>query len=523
MILEMKITSRAALALLVTLAACLTPRAEEAPKVRQLFMERLGAGARALDQGNALAAVEHLCWSASRGLNSHRAHFLCGIALTQARRPNEAISHLELASELDSDHLSTWIALGDAYLSAGRIDRSRGAYYKALELRTDYAPAYVGLGELAVRRGNADAALGHFAKALQANAAEARAYVSRAQLHVDEGRQDQALRDLRRAAELRPDDGVVQRELARVLLLNGLTQEAIGAARRARELRPQDPRVAALLARIYLELDAEPEAEEEARKALEIDPHLVPARVVLARVLGRTGRVDQALEVLEPPDPSLLSAPERSEIEQAKERWAARRQEIQRLSARLEATGEQADVQEGEQAAAPEPLSPDERLQLAEALLQTGRTERAVAIARPLLSDPELPPERRRRVAGLMLEAGMPLEASKLLETLVASGEGTVAEMLRLSRALERSGASDRAERLYRELLDEAAGGGDTDLRAGAHAGLARLAWWEGDLEGALEQLRAHADLVEDERARARTQEAITRIEQLLELRGDDP
>jgi tetratricopeptide (TPR) repeat protein len=495
---------RLALAALMAAAACLTPRAEEAPVVRRQFMERLGSGARALDQGNAVAAVEDLCWSARRGLNSHRAHFLCGVALTQARQPDEAISHLELASELDKDHLPTWIALGDAYLSAGRVDRSRGAYYKALELRTDYAPAYVGLGELAMRRGNEEAALGHFAKALQANPAEARAYVSRAQLHVDEGRQDQALRDLRRAAELRPDNGVVQRSLARVLLLNGLTQEAIGAARKARDLRPQDPRVAALLASIYLELDAVPEAEEEARKALELDPHLAPARIVLAEVLGRTGRVEQALAILQPPDPSLLSTPERQRLEQARDRWAARQREVERLTGRLEAA---------------EPLSPSERVQLAEALLETGKTDRAVRVAAPLREDPELTPDLRRRIAALMLEAGQPLEASELLEPLLSSASIAPAETLDLARALERSGAPERAAGLYRELL----GADAAALRAEAHAGLARLAWWRGELETALEQLRAHAGVVEDERARARTQEAITRIEELLDLREKAP
>jgi tetratricopeptide (TPR) repeat protein len=497
------------LPLLVALAALLLPvpgLAEEAPRVRQEFMQRLGSGARALDQGNAVAAVEDLCWAARRGLNSHRAHLMCGMALTQAHRPEEAISHLELASELNDQHLPTWIALGDAYLAAGRIDSSRAAYFQALEIRTDYAPAYVGLGELAVRRGDEETALEMFAKALQANPAEARAYVARARLHVDEGRQDQALQDLRRAVELRPDDGVVQRALARVLLLNGLTQEAIGAARSARELRPQDPRVAALLARIYLQLDAVPEAEEEARKALELDTHLAEARIVLADVLGRTGRVDEALGILEPPDPSLLSAPELENLEQARERWRTRREEIQQLLARLEAPEE-------EQV---EPLTSAERVQLARALLETGREQRAVRVAEPLIERADLPADLRRQIGSLMLDAGFPLEAAGLLDPLVGSGEAEPSDVLALARALERSGGIERAEDLFRSLLGEPS----KQIAAESHAGLARLAWWRGDLQAAVEHLRAHADAVASEPARARAQEAIRRLESLLELRA---
>lgn len=491
----------------VLAAGAWTARAESAPEVRERFMERLGSGARALEAGNAIAAAQDLCWSASRGLNSHRAHFLCGVALTQARRPLDAARHLELASELNPKHLPTWIALGDARLAAGQIDPARAAYYGALERRTDYSPGYVGLGRLAVARGDEAAALENFRKALEANPAEVSAYLSRAGLRMEQGRHDAALEDLREAVRLRPDDGVVQRALAEVLLANGLAQEAIGAARRARALRPQDPLVAAQLARIYFELGARPEAEEEALKALALDPHLVDARLVLADVYGRSNRIGDALEVLEPPQPELLTQGELDRLDSARERWTTRREEIASLEAR-------------QASEAGEPLTPAERIELVEVLLDTGRADDAVASARALLERDDLPPESRRHLASLLMDAGHALEASRVLERLAAAPAAQGEDLLALAQALEHSGGTERARALYEELATRDAAEG---LETRAHAGLARLAWWRGDPAEAIRHLEAYAAGVDLERERARARQVVERIRALLPGTGDAP
>ena len=166
----------------------------------------------------------------------------------------------------------------------------------------------------------------------------------------------------------------------------------------------------------------------------------------------------------------------------------------------------------------PAPLTPVERVQLSRALLETGREPQAVEVAKPLIECSDPPPDLRRRIGSLMLDAGFPLEASGLLEPLVGSGDATPSEVLALAQALERSGGTERAGDLYRSLLAEPS----SPIAADAHAGLARLAWWEGDLRGTVEHLRAHADAVVSEPARARAQEAIRRLENLLELR-DEP
>ena len=456
---------------LALLPACLLPlaEAEDAAWVREQFASRMGKGFMALRQGDAVTAAENLCWAARRGLNSARANLGCGRALIALREPDEAIPHLELASQLDPENLGIWVCLGDADLAAGRLDSARVAYYHALKLRVDHSPAYDGLARLAIARGDKKAALEFFAKALEANPADARTRLHRGQLHLEAHRFDQARKDIEQAARLRPDDAEVQLGLARILLQSGLPNQALAAARKALEIRPKDARIPAVMAATFLRMKAWSEAEQNARRAVGLDPDLSDARWALGEVLGRTGRLDEAIEVLVPPHPERLLGREVTKLAAARKTWIERKTRLGQLDA----------MARREQAAIPE------MLELAEALLETDRKQRAAALAIEVSQRSAVSWDQIRQAARILFRAGHALESATLLERIDAAGRATSVDILNLGVAREITGDPAGAEQAYRRALSM------PDPPVQAYGGLARLALARGDYDDVAAELKA--------------------------------
>lgn len=467
------------------------PTGPNATGVRQEIFRRMSRGRDALEAGDYQLAAVDLCWAARRALNSHDAAWLCGRARLLTRDPEGAVKALTLATEIDPRHLGSWIDLGDALLAAGRPAEARPAFYKALEIRKDYSPAWDGLARLAERTGKGDEALELFGKALEANAADARARLHRGQLHQRAGRLDQAIADISEAARLRPEDGEVQLGLAEIELQAGRAEQALAAARQAARAMPRDPRVPALTAQIFLRLGGLTEAEEAARRALEIDPDLAPARLVLGTVLGRRGRLEEAVAVLVPPDPAVLDAREVAQLEQERRLWDGRRAERDRL----------------ETAAQRPDAAPADLLALAELRLATGNVQGASEVAERLA--PHAADTATRRRVGLVLgEAGRLRAAAALFEAVAASGEATSTDLVNLGVLRERTGDTAGAEQAYGQALAKRAD------EAEAHAGLARLALAKGDRAAAAGALRRYLASNPPAPYVAPAREALARLEE---------
>ncbi|MFN7964721.1 MAG: tetratricopeptide repeat protein [Acidobacteriota bacterium] len=479
-------------AFLATLLAAPPAKPEPPPTndIRQQIFARQSAGVRALRAGEWRVAVVDLCWAMDHALNSHDAAWYCGQARLATRDPEGAIEALEIATDLDPTNLSSWIDLGDAYAAAGRTDRARAAYYRALEIRKDHAPAFDGLARLNAATGDEDKALEFFGKALEANAADARVLLHRGQFHLQRGRLDQALEDVRAAARLRPDDAAVQAGLARVLVLAGMSDDALAAARRARQLKPKDAASIAIEAEIFRTLGAFPEAIDGARSALAIDPDLVPARLTLGRALGATGELDAALAALIAPQPKLLYEQERNELQSEQQRIAKRKAELAQL----------------QDEARRESASPAVLLDVALAQLNSGDLLHAAELARAALASGELDPVLLRQAALILGRAGHLRDAEPLFERLANGATSTPRDWVNLGVTRERSGDREGARAAFRRALELPA------VAADGHAGLARLAWAEGDTATTAAELDAFlaASPPSDQAVRAR--EALMRL-----------
>lgn len=470
-------------------------RAEESEFVRQEVFRRINVGVRALKEGDYRSAADDLCWAASRSLNSLDAARLCGQALLASRDAERAVHFLELATDLSPDHLSSWVYLGDAQLARGDLDRARASYFRALDLRSDHSPAWTGLARLALARGDETQALEMFAKALEANPADAQTLLHRGRLHMEAGRTEQAAEDLEEAARLRPDDAEVLLGLARVQFRLGLLDRALAVTRRAAKLRPRDPEAAALEGMLLLRSASLPEAEEAARRALRLDPDMAEARLVLAEVLGSTGRIDQVAEALRTPDPFRVSEKEAASLEAAAARWQARKKHIDELS---------------EQARSPD-ADVSLLLSLAEARRSTGERDEAVALVKRALLRSGGSPSVWRRAAYVLAEAGRFLASLEALARVESARAMTSRDWANKGVACERSGDASCAERSYRRALEYE--DGDAETRAAALVGLARLALDDRQPDEA----RLHLEALLGERLApelsARVKQAIERLD----------
>lgn len=452
--------------------------------LRAELFQKQSDGVRQLRAGAARAAADLLCFVMERALNSHDPAWYCGQARLALRDPAGAIEALEIAVDIDPQHLATWVDLGDAYIGAGKLERARVAFYRALELRKDYAPGFDGLARVAAATGKDDVAIEQFTKAVEANPADGQVLLHRGQFHLRRGRFDQALDDIRSAAKLRPDDATVQLGLAEVLMQTGLFEDSLVATRRAKQLRPRDPLPMALEAELFRRMDALVEAIDGARAALALDPDLFEARLTLGSALGARGQLSEAIAVLQPPNPELLGEQQRATLERERVSWQARRDQLQQW----EADAARSDA------------SIEARLQIAATQLQAGQVAMARSIALQACESAELT-EAQTRACGLLLaQSGELLAAERLFLRLVEHQPRDLAAHLNLAISRELSGDPGGAQVAF-----EAALAIDAEAPA-ALAGLARLAWARGDRVQMLAALERYqqGQLSAEERARTR-------------------
>jgi len=217
---------------------------------------------------------------------------LLALAIQEDRRSTlDALGAAQEAAGAQPESAALQYELGRLYASLGRAGEALQTLGRATELAPDEAAYSLAYGEVLYRAGRAAEALPHLEKA----ASLPEALLLLASVHEKLGDPERTIAELSRYVEARPDDLG-----ARLLLGSKLEQakrldEALALYRSGADGESL-ARAAELLSRrgeSYLE------AESAARRALEVDPSMLDARIVLARVLSRTGREEEALAELE--------------------------------------------------------------------------------------------------------------------------------------------------------------------------------------------------------------------------------
>ena len=384
--------------------------AGRAADVRRQAYELLNEGVAAYKNGDFPVAVEKLRRSAALALNSFRAYFYLGLALSADRRYTEAVESMNIALDLDPSHLQSLVALGDAQWKLGDLGEAGAAYFRALKIRPEYADALDGLARVEESRGKIEPAIALFQRAIASNRGFAPAYTHLGDLYLRQGRFEEAVRLLEEAVSARPDFAAGLNRLALAYGRLGLSNEAIATIQRARELEPKSPEHPATLGWLQLEDGSTAAAERSVATALDLDPAQPEALAGLAEIARRRGdyeeaerRIDAALA-----DPR-LDAPRAKRLTHFKDRVAAEAVEVQALEERNGAGT----------------ASADDRARLARIYALRSEFGRAIDLERTL--DPDR--AQRERLAYLLFRASRFREAHEIYASLLAEAPSPTAAL----------------------------------------------------------------------------------------------
>lgn len=279
------------------LAAALAPGADagRARDVRVESFKLLNEGVSAYNRGLYAEAAEKLQQCAAMALNSFRAHYYLGLSLAGTRRYAEAIDALEIALDLDPDHLQALVALGDAQLKLGDTGESQAAFARALKLRPAHAPALDGVARTYEAQANDEEAVEYFRRALLSNKGYAPTYTHLGDLYLRQNRLGDAVRLLEEAVEIRPDYSMGLNRLAVAYGELGLTNEAVAAVKKAIELDPNNPFHVETLGWLQLGQGLRIAAEVSFLRALELEPRMPNTYRGLADLDRREGLYRRAV------------------------------------------------------------------------------------------------------------------------------------------------------------------------------------------------------------------------------------
>jgi len=407
-------------------------RAGKAGEIRVEAIALLNEGVSAYNQGDYPKAVEKLRRSADLALNTFRAYYYLGLALTGDRRYPEAIEALEVALDLDPTHLQAHIAIGNARLKQGDTDEALASFVRALKLRAEYAGGLDGIARVYEAKADDERAVEFFRRAIASNKGYAEAYANLGSLYLRQDRYEEAVRLLLDAVTIRADFAFGYGGLATAYGKLGLDSEAVVTIRKAIDLEPRSPEHRTTLGRIELDMGLLERSEASFRKALEVDPGYPDARVGLAEIARRRGDYAAAsFELAQALEDSRLDSGQRREIQEKKTAVEAEASELAALEAQR-AAGE-----------TPEVLR---RL----AGIYAGRRDWERAADLQGRSDPA--GIERERYAYYLFRAGRPREAQVLYAEL-ARGGGRADLEINQGVALARLGDDAGAVDAYRRAL----------------------------------------------------------------------
>ncbi|WNG46547.1 tetratricopeptide repeat protein [Archangium minus] len=204
-------------------------------------------------------------------------------------RLNEAAAQFELALKRDSKRSTNWSRLGFIQAQLGKLEEARSSLSKALSIHPKDFNALEQLAEIHVKRGELDAAVKHFVLAAEASpdASKSPLVLRAVEVLTGEGRRAEALLLLSDWV----GKGVRTPELLTALgdeqVRDGQLLQAAASYREAASNSPKDPTLWELVGEIYTKLDKPADALAAYRESLRVKDravvHVAMARLHLAR------------------------------------------------------------------------------------------------------------------------------------------------------------------------------------------------------------------------------------------------
>lgn len=248
--------------------------------------------------GDANRAVETLTPIVDRlpegSIERREAEQVLGLSAFLAGRFAEAVPWLERTRAWAPDNLQLAHALGQAYIQTGRAEAARAVFAPLYGVAAESAGGHLIAAQMMVRLEMEAQAEQELAKALEKDARLPGANVLMGQIALFRGRIAEAIALTERELSINPANAMALSQLGDALVRQSKWEEAIAALQKSIWLNPYYSAPYILLGRAYGKKDQPAAAEGMFRRAIEYDPNNRTAHYLLAQLLQRAGRVEEA-------------------------------------------------------------------------------------------------------------------------------------------------------------------------------------------------------------------------------------
>jgi tetratricopeptide (TPR) repeat protein len=217
-----------------------------------------------------------------------------GLCLYLAGRIESSIPYLERTRASLPGNADLAYVLGMALVKTGQAAKARSVWADAFGVPADSASAHLLTGQMMVRAELDDAAESELKLALAKDPRLPHAHFLLGQSALFRGRVDESVTLLRRELEINPGHSLALYRLGDAYSRQLKWDEAIGALQRSIWINPFFSGPYILLGKAQSQKGNLAAAEAMWRRAIEYDPNNKAAHYLLAQLLQRTGRTEEA-------------------------------------------------------------------------------------------------------------------------------------------------------------------------------------------------------------------------------------
>jgi len=227
-------------------------------------------------------------------IERHEIVQVLGLSLFLAGRFEDAIPKLEATRTWAAANLELAHILGQAYLQTARFGPARQAFARTFNVAEDSAAAHLVTAQMMIRLQLEAPAEDELKRALAKDPALPQANLLLGQLALFRGQFDESVRLTRRELALAPGSASAYYQLGDTYARQSRWDDAIAALQQSLWLNPFYSGPYILLGKAYSQKGQPATAEGMLRRAIEYDPNNRTAHYLLAQLLQKAGRTEEA-------------------------------------------------------------------------------------------------------------------------------------------------------------------------------------------------------------------------------------